>query len=117
MESFVANGQSSTVSVLLGAGDGTFAANVDYQIGYVTSSVALGDLDGDGRLDIVATTWASSSTTVSVLLGTGGGKFAANVDYTTGGIVNDAKHAAWKWRRDLRGKCRLRSRTRELRPI
>ena len=45
---------SGTLSLLLGAGDGTFAAKVEYAAG--SGSVALGDLNGDGRLDIVAGT-------------------------------------------------------------
>ncbi len=52
---------------------------VDYPSGSGTLSVALGDLDGDGKLDIV--TANSESNTVSVLVGTGGGRFAAKVDY------------------------------------
>jgi hypothetical protein len=66
----------STVSLLLGKGDGTFAANVDYAAavvafdpynGFNPASLALGDLNGDGQLDLVAA--SSAATTVSVLLG------------------------------------------------
>ncbi len=85
-----ANYDVGTVSVLLGTGDGRFAAKVDYATGERPSWVALGDLNGDGKLDLAAATYAGFSSTVSVLLGTGGGKFAAKVDYTTGGLVNDA---------------------------
>ena len=83
-----ANWSSSNVSVLLGTGNGTFAAKVDYPSGdgtYGTYSVAIGDLNGDGKLDIVAANSnLDAPSTVSVLLGTGNGKFAANVDYPTG---------------------------------
>jgi hypothetical protein len=57
---------ANTVSVLLGNGDGTFAAKVDYPTAKYPYSVVLGDLDGDGRLDIV--TANSDANTVSVLL-------------------------------------------------
>ena len=80
-----------TVSVLLGKGNGTFADHVDYPAGSppkamghatVPWSVALGDFDGDGHLDIVTANTASN--TASILLGKGDGTFAAKVDYATG---------------------------------
>lgn len=72
-----------SVSVLLGAGDGTFGAKTDYDVGYVANSVAIGDLNGDGRLDL-AVAHAATSSAVSVLLGSVGGGFAPYVDYPTG---------------------------------
>jgi hypothetical protein len=61
------------VSVLLGDGDGTFGAN-GAKIGYATGnrpySVAIGDLNGDSRPDLIAANFGSN--TVSVLLNTGG---------------------------------------------
>lgn len=61
---------AGTVSVLLGQAGGGFAPKVDYAAGKKTYSVTLGDIDGDGRLDIVAVN--SESNTASVLLGQGG---------------------------------------------
>jgi DNA-binding beta-propeller fold protein YncE len=61
----VANIGSSTVSVLLNQGPGTFAAKDDFGTGMGPNSVALGDLDGDGLLDLAVST---SSNTVSVIL-------------------------------------------------
>jgi hypothetical protein len=52
----------SSASVLLGNGDGSFAARVDYALPGGANSVALGDVDGDGDLDIVT----SSSSAVGV---------------------------------------------------
>ena len=80
----VANRASSTVSVLLGNGDGTFGAKVDYGTGSGPSSVAIEDVSGDGKLDLAVTN--SGPNTVSVLLGNGDGTFGAKVDYGTGTI-------------------------------
>ena len=71
------------VSVLLGNGDGTFAAKVDYRTGPGPNSVAIGDLNGDGKPDLAVANRGSN--TVSVLLGNGDGTFTAKVDYGTGG--------------------------------
>src|SRR4029077_18747665 len=42
---------SGSVSVLLGNGNGTFQDHVDYATGLGPNSVAVGDFNGDGRLD------------------------------------------------------------------
>jgi hypothetical protein len=44
---------SSSVSVLLNRGDGTFQARVVYASGHGPYSVAIGDLNGDGKPDVV----------------------------------------------------------------
>src|SRR2546426_1272138 len=48
----VANQQSTTVSVLLGRGDGTFQAAVNYSVGIYPESIAVGDFNGDGKPDL-----------------------------------------------------------------
>src|SRR6266550_690309 len=78
----VANSSSNSVSVLLGNGDGTFVAKVDYGTGNSPQSVAIGDVSGDGKPDLAVAN--SGSSTVSVLLGNGDGTFVAKVDYGAG---------------------------------
>jgi hypothetical protein len=70
------------VSVLLGNGDGTFQTHADYMAGSWPSWVAVGDFNGDGKLDMVIANAHSDS--VSVLLGNGDGTFQPKVDYATG---------------------------------
>jgi hypothetical protein len=77
----------STVSVLLGNGDGSFAPRTDFAAGARPISVAIGDLNGDARLDLAVANAGSSSaagSTVSVLLGNGDGTFGPKTDFETG---------------------------------
>ena len=75
------NGGNST-SVLMGTGMGTFGSKTDYPTGSIPYSIALGDVDGDGRLDIVTANFGANTT--SVLRGLSAGGFAPKVDYATG---------------------------------
>jgi hypothetical protein len=61
------------VSVLLGNGNGTFQSAVNFAVGFDPSSVAVADVNGDGRPDLVVAN--TGSYTVSVLLGNGNGTF------------------------------------------
>jgi hypothetical protein len=70
------------ISVLLGNGDGTFQAAVDYAVGAGQHSIAVGDLNGDGKADLVAANYVSA--TISVLLGNGDGTFQTAVNYDVG---------------------------------
>ena len=76
---------SSNVSILLGKGDGTFQAAVNYGLEGGTpepASVAVGDFNGDGKLDLVVSNGGRSN--VSVLLGNGNGTFQTAVNYGVG---------------------------------
>jgi hypothetical protein len=79
------------VSVLLGNGDGTLRTASSYNSGgYNALSVTVGDVNGDGRPDIVATSVCSQSNNcvngvVGVLLGNGNGTFKPPVTYSSNG--------------------------------
>lgn len=53
-----------SVSVLLGNGDGTFGTRTDYAVGRNPIFVALGDLDGDGDLDLATANKGDWSITI-----------------------------------------------------
>jgi hypothetical protein len=72
----------SNVSVLLGNGDGTFQTAVNYEVGSVAQALAVGDFNGDGKLDLVVVN--NGSNDVSVLLGNGDGTFQTALDFDTG---------------------------------
>lgn len=78
------------VSILLGKGDGTFQAAVNYPAGQSPNSIAVGDFNGDGKLDLAVANQGIAlqaiDGSVSILLGKGDGTFQAAVDYTAGKI-------------------------------
>lgn len=82
----------SSIDVLLGYGDGTFASPVSQPLGAGTyaGAQAAGDFDGDGLPDVVAITAAPRT---SVLINAGGWVFPAtlaigDVTVTEGGAAN-----------------------------
>jgi hypothetical protein len=79
-----------SVGVLLGNGDGTFAPAVAYLSGGLfAKSVAVADVNGDGKPDIVVANACLSDTdcegAVGVLAGNGDGTFQPVITYVTGG--------------------------------
>jgi hypothetical protein len=78
----VNGGFGTTVSVLLGNGDGTFQPHNDFPAGTFVFNLAVGDFNRDGKLDLAVTNNTNVGT-VSILLGTGNGSFEAPVTSST----------------------------------
>lgn len=78
------------VSLFLGNGDGTFTPKAYYDAGGPVSSIALADVNGDGKTDLVASLYEDGGTGnsggVAVLFGNGDGTFQSPVIYDTGGF-------------------------------
>jgi hypothetical protein len=83
---------NGVVGVLLGNGDGTFQAAQNFSSGGVYAySVAIADVNGDGKPDLLVANLSNTDGTIGllgVLLGNGDGSFQTVVTYDTGG--NDA---------------------------
>jgi hypothetical protein len=76
--------QNGSLDVLLGNGDGTFQTAVGYSSGgNGAMSLAVADVNGDGKLDLVAANYESDN--LGVLLGNGDGTLQPAVTYPSGG--------------------------------
>jgi hypothetical protein len=61
------SGAGNTLNILLGKGDGTFLPAVSFPVSDSQTGLALGDFNGDGRIDLAVTNY--NSKTVSIYLG------------------------------------------------
>lgn len=64
-----------TIGILLGNGDGTFAASGSVNSGISGSPIAVADFNGDGKLDIAVAAGTGSAESVIVLTGNADGTF------------------------------------------
>jgi hypothetical protein len=95
----VANRYDGTVEVLLGNGDGTFHYPLGdpnkgtYPVGFMPRSVAVADVNGDGKPDLIIANGGNSympGSTVSVLLGNGDGTFGNTFDPVSHRFIMEA---------------------------
>lgn len=71
---------ANNAAILLGNGNGTFGAKVQYPAGGFTQDLATGDFNGDGKLDLVVTI-NEAQISLSLLTGNGDGSFNAPVTF------------------------------------
>jgi FG-GAP-like repeat/Abnormal spindle-like microcephaly-assoc'd, ASPM-SPD-2-Hydin/FG-GAP repeat len=76
---------SAAVNVLIGRGDGTFAAHTNHGVPLYPYDMAAGDFNGDGIPDLVVDSFQSPGT-VSVLLGKGNGGFNDYIQTKVGNV-------------------------------
>jgi hypothetical protein len=87
------NGHQGTVQVFLQdpAHPGKLLAPASYSVGNDPFTIAVGDLNGDGKPDIVTANASLGKTNpngLSVLLQNGNGQFLPATNYSTGNVVN-----------------------------
>jgi hypothetical protein len=84
LDLLTANPGTSTAGVLLGNGNGTFGAVATFSSGTGSrpESIAVADVNGDGKLDLL--TANGSTNTAGVLLGNGNGTFGTVSTFSTG---------------------------------
>ncbi|MFM7853360.1 MAG: FG-GAP-like repeat-containing protein, partial [Flammeovirgaceae bacterium] len=88
----VANTNDNTLSVLRNTatplGNISFATKVDFNTNSGPWSVSVGDLDGDGKVDLAVTNFDSRNVSVfkNTSMGVGNISYAAKIDYATGSL-------------------------------
>ena len=80
---------TNSASVMLGNGDGTFRAKVNYPVGGQAQDLAAGDFNGDGRIDLVVSL-NDVAFSLSLLRGNGDGTFAAPVNFENTAAQEDS---------------------------
>ncbi len=73
---------SDTLSILLNNGNGTFDSRTNYALNNRVQSIAVAEVNNDGKLDLMIANYFDDH--VSVLFNNGNGTFVAKTDYAVG---------------------------------
>lgn len=76
---FQSNSGGRAIRVMLGAGDGTFTLKGEYPAGARADAMAVADVTGDGKPDVLV--YSSDASVLSVLPGDGDGALEPRIDY------------------------------------
>src|SRR5947207_3285190 len=89
------SGGAGSMGVLLGNGDGTFQPVVNYGLGSNPDSVAIGDFNGDGKLDLAVANSGGygNPASMKLLLGNGNGTFQPALEFVGAGSPNPSSLA------------------------
>ena len=80
----VANINDNTISILLGAGDGSFGVQQVIPVGSAPRGIAVLDVDGDGDVDVVNTNSGSPGPNLTLMLNDGNGVFSSATFFDSG---------------------------------
>jgi parallel beta-helix repeat protein len=75
---------SANLDILINDGNATFSLGFTYTLSVMGNSIDGGDLDGDGDIDIVVSSYWGSNDNVYVMLNNGNGSFSGPYIYTAG---------------------------------
>jgi CARDB/FG-GAP-like repeat/Divergent InlB B-repeat domain/FG-GAP repeat len=89
---------TNTVSILLGDGTGSFGAATNYSVGSAPKSIAIGDFNRDGKIDLAVANY--SSVNISILMGHGDGTFGTATNLDVGSPFSLSSIAAGDFNRD-----------------
>lgn len=90
LDIITANYFASTVSVVLGNGNGTFKPEKHFMVGPTPQGLTVTDVNGDRKLDIVTGGFGLPEMSATVALGRGDGSFQPSKSYPAGEAINDA---------------------------